>query len=154
MHDKQFTRAIQKAVHYAHNVNLKDQIHFPVVAVSHAYLLALRSAIHGSRGLILKHEDTAVQKSLRLAQEPEDTFIYDEMTKEEALNELQKIYFQSDLDKWISYVNFMKDKRLSRTFMPIETIFNGSKKEQEELVAAIEGIAFPFYGLSYRVDKN
>lgn len=38
-------------------------------------------------------------------------------------------------------------------FVPLATFDESEKEQDEELVAAMEGVTFPFFGLAYSIDK-
>ena len=48
----------------------------------------------------------------------------------------------------------MKEKALSSTFIPGAS-FNDEKanNSNEEMVAVIEGVVYPWFGIGYRIDK-
>jgi hypothetical protein len=48
----------------------------------------------------------------------------------------------------------LKEKALSSTFIPVAS-FNDdtAKNSNEEMVAVIEGVVYPWFGIGYRIDK-
>ena len=48
----------------------------------------------------------------------------------------------------------LKEKDLSKIFLPIASFHNeGAPSQNEEVVAAIEGVVYPWFGLCYRIDR-
>jgi len=48
----------------------------------------------------------------------------------------------------------LEHKSLSNIFMPVCTFDDTSKNSQnQEAVAAFEGIVYPWFGLTYRIDR-
>jgi len=92
---------------------------------------------------------------INLAHEPEHTFIFDEFEREKLENILDIIKFYSDISLGITMEDFvMKEKALSSTFIPVAS-FNDEKanNSNEEMVAVIEGVVYPWFGIGYRIDK-
>lgn len=48
----------------------------------------------------------------------------------------------------------MKEKALSSTFIPVASYNDDkAKNSNEEMVAVIEGVVYPWFGIGYRIDK-
>lgn len=48
----------------------------------------------------------------------------------------------------------LEEKDLSKVFLPIAAFHDKAKSSSnEEIVAAIEGVVYPWFGLSYRIDR-
>jgi len=48
---------------------------------------------------------------------------------------------------------FLKQRTLSRLFIPAATFDEEFKEQDEEFVAVMEGTVFPFFGLAYSIEK-
>ena len=48
----------------------------------------------------------------------------------------------------------LKEKSLSSTFIPVASFYDDkAKSSNEEMVSVIEGVVYPWFGISYRIDK-
>ena len=48
----------------------------------------------------------------------------------------------------------MKEKALSSTFIPVASFNDDSAlNPNDEMVAVIEGVVYPWFGVGYRIDK-
>ena len=48
----------------------------------------------------------------------------------------------------------IEEKDLSKIFLPIASFHDEEKSSSnDEVVAAIEGVVYPWFGLSYRIDR-
>jgi len=99
-------------------------------------------------------EQRYVSHDVNLRLTPEDTYIYDEYaTLEEAEEMLDEVQFYNELSYNIRLRTFLKEKQLSRLFIPIATFNQDHVNQEEEFVAMIEGSYFPFYGLAWSIEK-
>ena len=80
--------------------------------------------------------------------------MYDGMTRKEVFDIFSQVDFQADVEGWMTLGAFLRDRSASRRYVPIATVLDNTKREREELVAAVEGVHYPFFGISYRIDKN
>jgi len=92
---------------------------------------------------------------LNLVHEPKHTFIFDSYEKDELEEVLDKIKFFSDIEQGITTHDFiLKEDHLSTLFVPIGTFDDDEKKSaNDEMVAAIEGTIYPWFGFAYRIDR-
>ena len=92
---------------------------------------------------------------MNLAHEPEHTYIFDEYTQEKLDHILDKITVYSDLELGISMQDFvLREKTLSQLFIPIASFHDEEmSSSNEEFVAVLEGVVYPWFGVGYRVDK-
>ena len=75
------------------------------------------------------------------------------MTAKESDKLFDTITLFNELKQNIILSDFLKQKALSRLFVPLATFDEPAKEIEDEFVAAIEGVAFPFFGLAYSIDK-
>lgn len=66
---------------------------------------------------------------------------------------LDEVQFYNELSYNIRLRTFLKEKQLSRLFIPIATFNQDHVNQEEEFVAMIEGSYFPFYGLAWSIEK-
>lgn len=101
---------------------------------------------------ISKHQD---RKQLNLAHEPQHTYIFDEYKRENLENLLDKVQVQDDLELGMSMEDFvLKHKGVSTVFIPVASFDDEkSKSSNQENVAIIEGVVYPWFGIGYRVDR-
>ena len=91
-----------------------------------------------------------------MAHEPIHTYLFDDFQKAEHLeNLLDKMYFYSDLKLGISMHDFVvRAKTLSSIFVPVASFHDeNAKNSNEESVALIEGVVYPWFGIGYRIDR-
>jgi len=92
---------------------------------------------------------------MNLAHEPKHTYMFDEYEKDQLESQFDKIKFFSDVELGMSMQDMvLQHKVLSSIFMPVCSFDDSSAKNQnEEYVAAIEGIIYPWFGVNYRIDR-
>lgn len=92
---------------------------------------------------------------MNLVHEPKHTFIFDSYEKDELEDVLDKIKFFSDIEYGITNHDFiLKEDHLSTIFVPVGTFDDSTKKSaNDEMVAAIEGTIYPWFGFAYRIDR-
>ena len=62
--------------------------------------------------------------------------------------------FYNELQGNILLKDFLREKTLSRVFVPVATYHEDHKAQDDEFVAIIEGVTFPFFGISYSIHKT
>lgn len=92
---------------------------------------------------------------MNLAHHPSHTYLFDEYDKDKLETILDKVKFFTDIQLGITMNDFVLTQRdLSSTFMPLASFHNETvENSNEEMVAAIEGIVYPWFGLAYRIDR-
>jgi|OM-RGC.v1.017189830 hypothetical protein len=92
---------------------------------------------------------------LNLAHEPEHTYIFDEYSQEKLDDILDKITFYSDLTMGMTMNDFvLREKTLSQIFIPVASFDDEDiQSANEEFVAVVEGVVYPWFGVAYRIDK-
>lgn len=65
------------------------------------------------------------------------------------------MFFYSDLEVGLSMQDFVvKEKTLSQIFVPVASFHDeNAKNSNEETVALIEGVVYPWFGIGYRIDR-
>ena len=92
---------------------------------------------------------------MNLAHDPVHTYIFDEYSKEQLEESLDKIKFFNDVEMGMTMSDFvLQEKTMSKIFLPIAS-FHDKKLDSsnDEIVAAIEGVVYPWFGVSYRIDR-
>lgn len=84
---------------------------------------------------------------------PEETYIFDSYNLTEAEATLDNSTFYNELKSNIDLKTFLKEKVLSRVFVPIATFNEDKKNQEDEYVAIMEGVAFPFFGIAFSIEK-
>lgn len=81
--------------------------------------------------------------------------MFDEFEKDELENIFDKIKFFSDVEIGLTMQDMiLEHQSLSNIFMPVCTFDDQSKKNQNfETVSAFEGIVYPWFGVTYRIDR-
>jgi hypothetical protein len=59
----------------------------------------------------------------------------------------------NEISENIVLKDFVSLKALSRLFVPVATFDEADKVKDEEFVAVIEGIVYPFFGFAFSIDK-
>jgi len=95
------------------------------------------------------------KKQLNLVHEPSHTYMFDSYEKEELEEALDKVKFFSDVELGITNENFvLSEDTLSTLLISTATFDDKSQKSSnDEMVAAIEGAVYPWFGFSYRLDR-
>ena len=90
-----------------------------------------------------------------LAHDPKNTYMFDEYSKEQLDDLFDKIKFFTDVEIGMTMEQMiLEHKILSGIFMPVCSFDDSSKSNQnKEMVSAIEGIVYPWFGVNYRVDR-
>jgi hypothetical protein len=81
--------------------------------------------------------------------------MFDEYSKEQLEDTLDKIKFFNDVELGITLNDFiLEEKSMSKIFLPIASFHDkNADSSNDEIVAAIEGVVYPWFGLSYRIDR-
>jgi hypothetical protein len=66
---------------------------------------------------------------------------------------LNNITFYNEIQYNIKLSSFLNERTLSDVFVPIATFNLDHARQENELVAMIEGSHFPFFGLAFSVEK-
>ena len=92
---------------------------------------------------------------LNLVHDPIHTYLFDEYSKEQLETTLDKIKFFNDVEFGITMNDFiLQEKSMSEIFVPIASFHNkDAQSSNDEIVAAIEGVVYPWFGISYRIDR-
>lgn len=92
---------------------------------------------------------------LNLAHDPKHTYIFDEYSKSELETMLDKIKFFSDLELGITMTDFvLQEHHLSQLFIPVGSFHDSNAtSSNDEFVAVIEGVVYPWFGIGYRIDR-
>lgn len=128
-------------------------MHFPVMGVGYGMLAMIKSQIDDVKKFDPVPQGENLQ--INLAHEPQHTYLFDEFERENLESILDKIYFYCDLAFGISMEDFVtKEKIVSSIFVPVASFHNpSSKNSNEEQLAVIEGVVYPWFGIGYRIDR-
>lgn len=90
-----------------------------------------------------------------MAHDPKNTYLFDEYEKKDLDSLFDRIKFFTDVEVGVTMEQFILEHRiLSGIFMPVCSFDDNSKANQnKEIVSAIEGIVYPWFGVSYRPDR-
>ena len=123
------------------------------MGVGYGMLSLIKSQMYDDKMLTeLKPRDNI---QLNMAHEPEHTYIFDEYQQEQLDHILDKITVYSDLTLGLSMSDFvLREKTLGHVFVPVASFDDATlKTSNEEMVAVIEGMVYPWFGVGYRIDK-
>jgi len=68
---------------------------------------------------------------------------------------LKNFGWLNELEYGIPLNRFMRNRELTRTFVPVATLNEApEKKSREEFVSIIEGQEFPFFGFAQSIHKT
>jgi hypothetical protein len=98
-------------------------------------------------------EQRYVSHDINLRLNTDDTYIYDGLTLSTVEDMLDDVQFYNELSFNIRLRTFLKEKQLSRIFVPIATFNQDHVNQEEEFVAMIEGAVFPFFGFAWSIEK-
>ena len=149
-----FTKAVGAILSWAQIHNEESNKHFPIMGVGYGFLSMIRSQMWYAEKYLLPFEGRG-KLQLNLAHDPEHTFLFDEYKKEEIEKSLDKIKFLCDLSVGITLTDFvLHEHHMSQLFIPIGTYHDSNlTSSNEEFVAAVEGVVYPWFGIGYRIDR-
>lgn len=149
----QFTQAVRRILKWAQHHNEKESSHFPILGVGYGALAMLKSQMVEARDFTPFTPRGKLQ--LNLAHDPKHTYLFDEYEKDELENILDKVKFFSDVELGLTMSDMiLEHKSLSNIFMPVGTYDDGRKQSQNlESVASFEGVVYPWFGVTYRIDR-
>jgi hypothetical protein len=75
------------------------------------------------------------------------------LTDVEADKLLDSIKLYNEVSENIILKDFIELKALSRLFVAVATYDEPEKVKDDEFIAVIEGIVYPFFGFAYSIDK-
>lgn len=89
-----------------------------------------------------------------MAHEPEHTYIFDEYSQESLDHILDKITVYSELELGMTLNDFvLREKTLSQLLIPVASFDDEElKSANDEVVAVVEGVVYPWFGVGYRID--
>jgi len=92
---------------------------------------------------------------MNLAHKPEHTFFFDTHETKKLEDTFDRIKFFSDIDLGITMKDFiLQETALSEIFVPVTSFDNSTvSSSNDEFVAMIEGVVYPWFGTAYRIDK-
>ena len=81
--------------------------------------------------------------------------MFDEIERESLEKLLDKIFFFCDTALGLNVKEFVSgEKDLGSIFIPVASYHDElAKNSNEETVAIIEGVVYPWFGVSYRIDR-
>lgn len=152
--DGDYVNAIRKMLKWAQQHNEKESKHFPVLGVGYGFLSLMKSQLNDDWSFTPFNGKGKLQQNL--AHNPAHTYMYDQYEKEELEQVFDKIKFFSDLEIGMTMKQMvLHNKILSNIFMPVCSFDDPAKANQNhEMVSAIEGIVYPWFGVGYRIDRQ
>lgn len=81
------------------------------------------------------------------------TYMFDSYKLEDLEEILNEVTFYHELIYAIPLSRFLAESLLSAVFVPIATIHEDRKNQEEEYVALVEGAHFPFFGSALSLEK-
>ena len=139
---------------WAQKQNVQSSKHFPVIAVSYGYLAVVQTLVRLHESIIeVPLEQRYVSHDINLRLTTDDTYIYDGLDLTTVEDMLDNIQFYNELSFNIRLRTFLKEKQLSRIFVPIATFNQDHVNQEEEFVAMMEGVVFPFFGFAWSIEK-
>lgn len=154
LNNTKYLDTVSQIYDWAQTQNVKSAQHFPVVATSYGFLAVLQTLAVLSQSIVevpLQERYVSLQINLRL--NTEDTYTYDAYSLAEAETLLDNIVFFTELSFNIKLNMFLKEKALSKLFVPIATFNKEYTNQGDEFVAIMEGAFFPFYGFAFNIEK-
>ena len=148
-----FTKAVRRILRWAQKHNEKESHHFPVLGVGYGALAMLRSQMKDEAVFDRVRASGKLQQNL--VHDPKHTFLFDEFTRESLEQTLDKVKFFSDLELGMTMEDMVLEHNvMSKLFMPVCTYDDPKRESQnKEIVSAVEGIVYPWFGIMYRIDR-
>lgn len=75
------------------------------------------------------------------------------MTATQADELLDSIKLYNEISENIILKDFVSHKALSRLFVAVATFDEEFKSKDEEFIAVLEGVVYPFFGFAFSIDK-
>lgn len=123
------------------------------MGVGYGMLSMIKSQMYDDR--FLEQMKPRENMQINLAHEPEHTYIFDEYTQEKLDDILDKIAFYCDTTLGMTMKDFvLREKTLGQIFVPVASFDDTEvQSANEEYVAVVEGVVYPWFGVAYRIDK-
>ena len=146
-------RKVRSILSWAQSHNEQEDMHFPILGMGYGYVSMIRSQMKINNSI--RPQKVSGRKQLNLIHDTNHTYLFDEYSNEKLEDQLDKIKFFSDVEFGLTMEDFIiTEKDLSKIFLPIASFHDDAKNNQnDEIVAAIEGVVYPWFGLSYRLDR-
>ncbi len=152
LENERYLNKVRAILQWAQTKNQDD--HFPLVAVSYGYLALMMAGIQ-NEGTIKTVDNfllwTSAELNLRLR--PEDTYLLDGYNLQTAESLLNNVTFYNELPFNVPLQSFLNERMLSKSFVPVATYNDPAKDVEDEFVALVEGAVFPFFGVSFSLEK-
>jgi hypothetical protein len=71
----------------------------------------------------------------------------------EADSLLDQIKFFNEVSIGIRYTAFLKERQLSRLFVPTATFHDDEFDLNDEFISMMEGVQHPYFGIAFSIDK-
>lgn len=138
---------------WAQSHNEEVDKHFPILAIGYGMTALMKSQTDDDTYMDEVPQGENLQ--INLAHEPMHTYLFDEFEAEKLEKMLDNVFFYSDVAYGVSMMDFVtKAKTLSQIFIPVASYNDdNAKNSNEETVAVIEGVIYPWFGISYRIDR-
>ena len=148
-----YTKAVQRILKWSQSFNEVEDQHFPIMGVGYGMLSLIKSQMYDDKELATVVPREHLQ--LNLAHEPEHTYIFDEYSQEKLDHILDKITVYCDMTLGMTLNDFvLREKTLSQLFIPVASFDDPSlPSANDEVVAVVEGLVYPWFGVAYRIDK-
>ena len=148
-----YIKAIDYILDFALDVNTPEYV-FPVYANSFGLACVMHAVSRNNRIVSIinsNYYDEALEISRAVL--PTETFLYDEFDAE-VLDELfDDITVYSKMSQSLTAEKITTDAQLKEYFIATATFSDDDKDQEDEYVAVVEGINFPFIGLAFSPEK-
>jgi hypothetical protein len=79
--------------------------------------------------------------------------VYDDLTFESADDLFDDIMLYNDVHLGAKTEDFAHAKTASDIFVIVQTFHEEDAHQKDEFIAHVEGVVYPFFGFSYRLDQ-
>ena len=108
----EYTHKVRDILLWAQNHNEEDDLHFPVMGVGYGFLSMIRSQTKNTQNF--QEIEAKGRLQINLAHDPVHTYIFDEYSKEQLEESLDKIKFFNDVEMGMTMSDFvLKEKTMS-----------------------------------------
>ena len=148
-----YTKKVQAILSWAQHHNEKSDKHFPIFGIGYGMQAMIKSQTDDD--LYMAEIAQGENLQINLAHEPQHTYMFDEYNHEELETLLDGIYLFSDVAYGYNMENFVRsEKKASTIFIPVASFNDNSfGNSNQETVAMIEGVVYPWFGVGYRLDR-
>ena len=151
--DDAYKLAFVDTLHYQETQVFDQQEHFPLFLMGNSLQTLVRARSSHSGNLKPMHSMKHSNFPLRMVSQPEDTYFFAEMTRDERQAMFNTAHFFNRQASGISMGQLENDDVLNRNLQPIAVYqTHGGEVADDDFVAIMEGKKVPLYAFTYGLE--